>query len=349
VSRLFSSRVRSLCQALGGALVCAVLTSALVAGPRGRPIEFSALTNEGFVTNASQATAKQPQDELLQQTLQEELLGSLGTFGTEGSLSGMPAGPLRPPASPPVQNQQVKELLERRKNWAFMTPDDFKNEQTLEELIQLQKYDRDGQEEVKQSPLERYYRSLDSEKLGNANRLAGSFAQSQDGRRDDMFSPPHGPAPQGNPLLHTESRLGDLFGSETDSAVLLGGSRDGFFSGFSGSAEPVSMERTPAQKARLEEFKQLLDPRLPVAPTVVLGNPFSPQPDLASPASMLGAQPHPVVRPLFGSANAEVGTRPGGLSGINVGASGPSSFAPVLPAEAPRAAPQALAIPKRKF
>ena len=349
MSRLLSSRVRSFYPALGGVLVCALMTSALAAAQRGRPIEFSAPTHEGAVTNASQAAAKQPQDELLQQTLREDLLGSLGIFGTKGSLNGVPAGPLRPPASPPVQNQQVKELLERQKNWAFMTPDDFKNEQTLEELLNLQKYDRDGQEEKKQSPLERYYGSLDREKLGNTNRLADSFAQSQDGRRDDVLSPPHDPAQQGNPLLQTESRLRNLFGSETDSAFSLGGSSGGFFSGFSGSAEPVSMERTPAQKARLEEFKQLLEPRLPVAPPAALANPFSLQHDLASPASVLNTQPRPVVRPLFGSVNAEVGTRPGGLPGINAGAFGPSSFAPALPAEPPRVAPPVLTIPKRKF
>jgi len=344
-----SSRVRSTPLALAGVLGCVLMTGALAAGQGGRPIEFSAPSGAMTVTNANQFTIKQPAEELLRQSFREGLLGSLDIFGVKSSLSGVAVPAVLPPASPPVQNQRVKELLERRKNWAFMTPDDFKNEQTMEELLKLQKYDRDGQEEKKQSPIERYYESLVREKLGNTNRLADAFAEAQDSRKEDVFSPGTGPAQQGNSVLQTESRLRNLFGSETASAFSLRGGDDGLFSRFSSSAEPVSMERTPAQKAWLEEFKQLLEPRLPVAPPAALANPFNAQPDVASPASVLSAQPRPVVSPLFGSVKAEVGTRPGGFPAMDAGSAGSSSFAPALSAEPARVAPPVLTIPKRKF
>jgi hypothetical protein len=349
MSRLLSSRVRSFYLALGGALVCALMTGVLAAGQRGRPIEFSAPTNEGPATNAGQPGAKLVPDELLQQELQEDLLGSLGIFGAKGSLNGESAGPLHPPTRLPAQNQRAKELLERHKNWAFRTPDDFNSEQTLDEHFKFQKDDHVGLEEKAQSPLERYYESLDRKKLGGTSRQTDSFSEPQDNRRDDEFSSSHDPAEQDNALLQTEKRLRNLFSSDSASGFSARGYNASIFYGLSGSSERIPVERTPSQDARMEEFKQLLEPRFPVTPPAALANPLNPQPGLAGPASVLGTQPNPVGSPLFGSVNAEVGTRSGGLPGMNAGSASPSSFSPVLPAEPPRVASPVLTIPKRKF
>jgi hypothetical protein len=349
MSLLRSSRARCLPCFLGGALVCLLVTGALAAGQRGRPIEFSAPARAATAAKAHPALAKKPQDEWLQQNLQADLLDSLGLFGNRGSLSGTSTEVLRPPTTPPAQNERVKELLERRKNWALMTPEDLKNEPTLEELLNVQQYDRDGQKVKKQSPVERFVERQEREKLGNVGRRTDALAENRDGSTDEFLSPSANIVQPGSPFGQTESRLRNLFGVEPASALSHRGGSDGFLPGFSGSVEPAFPGRTTPQKARLEEFKQLLEPRLPVAPPSASANPLHSQLGPASPPSVLNTQPHQVVRPLFGTGDAVAGASSGAFPGVNAGAAGASSFTPALPAEPPRVAPPVLTIPKRKF
>jgi hypothetical protein len=329
---------------LSGVLACVWVAGARAAGQRGRPIEFSAPGGEA-ATTVNQFSPKQLQDEILQRKLEEARPGSLDIFGNGNSLGGVATEAPRLPVSPPVQNKRVKELLDRHKNRAFLTPDDLKSEPTLEEMFKLQKHDRNGQEEQDQSSVEQYYDSLDRKQAGSTNRLADRFADRPDNRRDDNFASVNDSARPDDLPLQTESKVKDLLNSDTTPATWSGGS-GGIFSSLFGSARALPVERTLAQKARMEEFKQLLEPRFPLTPPTAFAKPMNPQFGLASPALLPGVSPDLTTEPLFGGGNAGVGGLPGGPSGLNALSSGPSSFAPVAPVQV---APPALTIPRRKF
>jgi hypothetical protein len=140
-----------------------------------------------------------------------------------------------------------------------------------------------------------------------------------------------------------------LLSAEPTSGLPVRGGSGDFPPGFSGFVEPAFPGRTTPQKARLEEFKQLLEPRLPVAPPTALANPLHSPLGPASPPSVFDSQPRAGVSPLFGRDSAAAGAGSSALPGVNAGAAGASSLTPALPAEPPRVAPPVLTIPKRKF
>jgi len=270
MSRLVPNHLCSFLLALGSVLVCSLPTAPVCAGQRGQPIQFSNPGEGVTFTNANQLRKKQLQDELLEQQLPKGLVGSLNLFRSKGSLSGMVAPPTRPAAVPSAQNMRIKELLERRKNWVFTTPDDLREGQTQEDLFKLRQYDRDGQARKGLSPIERYYESLDHGMAGGTNRLAERFVGGVDTRKEDDFSSPDNAAPLGNPLLQTEDKLRDLFDTDPRSASSRRANGGSIFSDFFGPSGTMHSQQASAQKARLVEFIQLLESRPPLTATMIL-------------------------------------------------------------------------------
>jgi hypothetical protein len=349
MSCLVSNWFHGFLLALGSVVACSLTTDSVCAGQRGRPIQISASQGEVTSTNVNQLRTKQLREELLKQQLKEDWIGFLDIFGSRGSLSGVAPPPIRPPAAPPAQNKQIKRLLEREKNWAFMTTDDLKEEQTVEEIFKLRHYDHGGQQHKELSSPGRYYESLGRDRFGGTNRLGERFAGSFDARKDDAFSALDNATLLGTPLFQTENKLKDLFDYNAGQTSFLRRNSAGIFSDLFGAAELWQTERTPAQKALLDEFKQLLETRSPLAAPVAAAGAFSVQADLTRSMSVLGVQPRPTVEPLFGSINAGTGARPAALPDLNAKAPGQSSLAPTLPAEAARPPSATLTFPKRKF
>ena len=98
---------------------------------RGRSIEFSEPKSDEVTTNLHQLTSKK--DGLKQ--LEEDLYAPLQMFTPKSSLEGVAAPLPRPPAGSVIQSKRAKELLERRKNWVFMTPEDLLAGPTVEEIL----------------------------------------------------------------------------------------------------------------------------------------------------------------------------------------------------------------------
>ena len=140
-----------------------LLCSAQAGGKqRGRPIEFSEPRSDEVTTNLHQLTSKK--DGLKQ--LEEDLYKPLQSFAPKSSLEGVAAPPARPPAGPVIQSKRAKELLERRKNWVFMSPEDLLAGPTVEEILKSPRYEADGQEKKELPPLERYYQRLAAKRPG---------------------------------------------------------------------------------------------------------------------------------------------------------------------------------------
>jgi hypothetical protein len=139
--------------AVGGLCVCSAQQSGR---HRGRPIEFSTSSSDEVTTNLHQLTSKK--DGLKQ--LEEDLYSPLQSFTPRSSLEGVSVPPPRAPAPSAIQSKRIKELLDRRKNWVFMTPEDLLSAPTAEQVLKKPEYGPDGQEKKDPRPLEAYYDRL---------------------------------------------------------------------------------------------------------------------------------------------------------------------------------------------
>jgi len=124
----------------------------------GRSIELSAPASVEMLTNFNHSAAQQEG----RKQLEADLFKQRRLFPDNNSLGGMLAPQLpNPTAMPVIRSKRVQELLERRKNWIFMSPEDLTSAPSAEELLNLPEYSKDGQEKKMLSPLERYYQNLE--------------------------------------------------------------------------------------------------------------------------------------------------------------------------------------------
>jgi hypothetical protein len=145
---------------------------------RGRSIEFSVPKSDEVSTNLHQMTTKK--DGLKQ--LEEDLYQPLQSLGPRSSLEGVAAPLPRVPAGPMIQSKRVKELLERKKNWVFMSPEDMLSTPTIESILKAPKIGPDGQEKRELPALERYYQRLSIKR--------GGMTDPMQSRSGDAFGTP---------------------------------------------------------------------------------------------------------------------------------------------------------------
>ena len=67
---------------------------------------------------------------------------------------------LMPPSAARTLTPREKELLDRRKNWVFMTPEELISGEKPEETLGIKQYDKDGNEKESMTAMERYYQRL---------------------------------------------------------------------------------------------------------------------------------------------------------------------------------------------
>jgi hypothetical protein len=319
---------------------------------RGRPIEFSEPRSDEVTTNLHQLTSKK--DSLKQ--LEEDLYKSVRTFSGRGSLDGVPAPLVRPPAGPVIPSKRVKELLERHKNAPFLTLEDLFPTPTVEEILKVPEYGPDGLEKKKKTPIEQYYDRLDTksaadrtprlsqedQSIGSPNVLRGRDVPAP---RDDVALPPG--------LREREQALKKLFEAESsDAAVAPNPARRNSFSDIFGLGENApSREKALEHKKLMAEFNSILESsRLPAAgadapnlpssspePWGRAANPFAVSDTAPTGNSQLGS-----INPLF---------TPSSPPDVNAQALGQSKLTPLLPkAEVPKppSAPTFIA-PRRPF
>jgi hypothetical protein len=341
--------------AFTGLLVC----STQAAGrPRGRAIEFSAPRSDEVTTNLHQLTNKK--DGLRQ--LEEDLYKPLQTFTPKSSLEGVVAPSARPPSPSAIQNKRVKELLERRKNWVFMTPEDLLGGPTVDEILKTPQYGADGQQKKELPSFERYYQSL-----GAKRPAANKPSQAGD---DELFGSPRKSHPQDNADSHDDSNLpsglresaealNKLFEpGASDSPFARSASHSRLSDAFGIETTALSKEQLREHKKFMEEYRSLVDPgwrspavAIPGDPLAVVasmgpppGNAPAGLPSATSPAPRKGLDAQAdVINPQLG---------PPGLPDVNARALGQtrpaSAFTKVESARVIPVAPT-FAAPKRSF
>jgi hypothetical protein len=341
--------------AWGGLLVCSAQTGGK---ERGRAIEFSEPRNDEVTTNLHQLTNKK--DSLRQ--LEEDLYQPLQSFSSKGSLEGVAAPlPPGPPAGPVIQSKRARELLERRKNWEFMRPEDLMAEPTVEEILQAPQYDAEGRRKEDLEPIERYYQRLAGKRPGGKSPnpakddddLFGSPGKAKP--RDEIASQDDSNLPSG--LRETAQALKQLSKSDISGDPFARGSVRGDSSDIFGLGDNMpSKEQMADHQKLMNEYHSIVDPSWHPPAVTDLANPAAGLTDAGqaqrnAAAGLAGSSspaPHTGLAAQWDVLNPLLG--PAGLPDVNAQALGQSRPAPPLPAVGtPTVAAPSFTAPKRTF
>jgi hypothetical protein len=261
-----------------------LLVGSAQAGSRqgGRPIEFTEPRSYEVTTNLQQLTSKR--DGLKQ--LEEDLYKPLQRFTPKSSLEGVMAPPPRAPAPSAVQSKRAKELLERRKDWVFMTPEDLLSTPTVEQILKTPEYEPGGRAKKDLPAIERYYQRMIPKRPTRTNP-----AQRKD---DDLFNfakkstspevaPPRNDTELPAGIKESAEALRNAFESgASDGPFGQGAASSSYSDPFRLASKAQSKEQALEHKKLMDEYRALVDPnwRPPVT-----GKPLSPALALAEPAS----------------------------------------------------------------
>ena len=254
--------------------------------------------SDQVVTNSSPPGARK--DSLKQ--LEEDLFKPLKELSPKTSLDGIFSPPMRPP--PPassIQSKRVKELLERRRSWIFMNPEDLMSVPTAEEMFKLPEYTADGRPKKDVSNIERYYKNLERRgKTGASKDLVEDDDfwsvnpkkkenQKDDSKKKDDEDLPKSIKDKEQALRKAfEADKADSDDSDSDKDASSPSSGRSFFTDIFGLGHP---EETPEAKAAEKQRKKVLQelygvPGLPTLPGTA---------DLQSLMSDMGNAPVPTA------------------------------------------------------
>ena len=342
-------------------LLCGcVVNNAQAAGtPRGRRInEFVEPRSDEVTTNLHQLTDKK--DGLKQ--LEEDLYRPLQSFAPQSSLDGVVARPPLPRAEPAIQSKRVKELLERRKNWVFMTPEDLLAAPTVDEILKTPQIQHESKEKEDLSAVERYYQRLAAKQpevntpvqLDDKNQPDSPKEVITGEQRDlkDEFNLPSG-------IRETAEALNKLLDpANSDNPFAFASKRIDFADTFGLVSDLPSKEETQQRDKFMNEYHKLVDPSWRPPTVANPGNARSVLPDLTAPPaepavstpSPASAAPRSVFDVQMDVVDPRIG--PANLPDVNAQALGQTRPTPVSPkVESPRVMPGApsFTAPKRAF
>lgn len=311
--------------------------SAQAAGrQQGRAIQFTPSKSDEVLTNLHQLRNKK--DSL--KRLEEDLNAPLQNFAPRSSLEGVVAPPPRAPAPSAVQSKRAKELLDRRKNWVFMTPEDLIGGPTVEQVLQAPDYDADGQLKKDLPAIESYYERLLPKRparniMGQAQteelfKLLNS-PNSLEAPADDDSALPAG-------IRESADALKNLFQADGyGSPYFRSLTANDFSDPFSLGSKAVPAVQMLEHKKRMDEYRALVDPSWrppaganpgfsPLSPggaALSTASPANKLPEVSTPESPRGLEAQLNIRePLLG---------PPGLPDVNAKALGQSRPTPVVP------------------
>lgn len=280
-------------------------------------------------------------------------------FNASDSFSGTRTPPPARSAPPTAaETKRIKDALDRKKNWAFLTPEEIYGVQSPEEIMKLTEFGRDGAVVEPKTAVERYVGRWEKSRTTTSSRQANSDVLSLHGGDEgdaEELKPEDKPVlsfmaePRGQ--LSGFTRTDPGFNQPFIKAGIPQEKNHGALFNVGQPAPPIdSFTKSPAQEATMKEYKQVLEsgssvsafnagfgvsvsPSLPPAQTFSFGGP-SPNP--------VGAQrlprPHLTAPATFGVA----------VPGYTPAYSPPPAPLPSL-APAPRLKPTTFEVPTRKF
>jgi hypothetical protein len=182
---------------------------------RGRSIEFSEPRSAETITNLNQLTAKK--DTLKQ--LEADLYRPFQTLTPKTSLDGF-YDPPRPQRQVRRLSKQVKEKLERQRDWIFVDPDDTSAGPTAESIFNLRQYDENGQEKKKLSVFEQFYQNEDRKRTEKAKERSKTEELLNPDKNSDSWDETgsKGERKSSDGFGEREQALRKLFGNDQKSA-----------------------------------------------------------------------------------------------------------------------------------
>jgi hypothetical protein len=240
-------------------------------------------------TNQTEQTAPRRPSKRVLKELDKPMKG----FSLNGSLDGEPAPPIPyQPNRQAVPNKRLQEIMERRREWIFMRPEDFTSGPTPEEIMNLPEYGSDGQEKKKPSPLERFFQDfgqkpkaiksgMDNEPF--ASKTGKSRASGFGSEDDEDTSLPEG-------IRESAKKLRSLLGTGgTDTDNNTGTSGHSVLSDIFGlgSDTDLTPEQIKEHKDYMKQYQDLLNgPKLPPNSSSLGG--MAPAQASPDPAGLLG-------------------------------------------------------------
>lgn len=269
--------------------------------------------------------------------LEKNIFGAFKNFGEDSGSEAI--GNQRLPRPTVVPNKQTREILERRKNWAFMTP---------EELVigrsTLEAFDLDGADKKEDtkllSPMERYYQRLLNKDNSRAESQKNGTKGHRSGNGKSSLSPLGGPDEQdqdeslaGLPASVQESQRAVRANQEKDKKDTASEHHSfGFFSDVFALERRPSLEEQKQEHERLDAYRKSLG----LDPLPTFGSPFAKEREqvkdpyrLASPA-ITGLAPAPSIT-APGSATTPAGSKTSPFSDPTPKLAGSSSLSPAPP------------------
>src|SRR5579864_8759715 len=150
----FSHLSLNLQRAWPAGLACLVAVSAFAAGHvLGDPIEIVPARGSTISTNINQ---RQPEP---RKDFEAMVPAATNPFKLDNSQQAITPDMMPPPVTRTLSPRE-KELLDRRRNWVFMTPEELMSGDSAEEMLGIDHYNKKGTEKESMTAMERYYESL---------------------------------------------------------------------------------------------------------------------------------------------------------------------------------------------
>ena len=336
------------------AVACSAGAQPAGRGP-GEAILFSSPDDGGASSNMPSLAAKPPELLDLANAVQSPVL----KFGA-ASESGPPPE-LQPPPISPAEIQRMQRLLDERKNWALMTPEEILGMPTPEKILGIPDHDAFGRPKNETVVVQYYERQEELQARTNNDNYDAADSASRWGFSDsrELQMNPSIWAPAGNRPVNSMA-MNQFLNGTPDSRSAPAQTRESAWSkSFSLPAPPP--DPTPEQQAAMEQFRQLLQPRaLPdnTAKAPTLGSPvFSPPSTAPNPVSSLA--PGQLVEIPVGASFTPLSSgiaMPAGVTPLpalfSPNNTAPPVFAPEWKPQLPpwmSSVPQLGVIPQRKF
>ena len=327
-------------QLLGSALMAAALPieAQQPATNAGQSIIFSSPDKSRVSSNPAPSSAKSSSP-----NFRDSFQGA-SPFSTFNSL---------PPATPPapVEEQKLKKLPDRRKDWVFMTPAEILGVTTPEKILGIQERDAAGQPK-NPTLIERYN---ERQQIKNAETNDWSFSknpalfQNSPGDRNNRTNA-EAFNPTDSGLKNPRSTIFSRLNTAPNRDSFADQNADSAWSKLFGSPAP-----NPAQQADMAQFRKLLEPGLSPATAATLspgGTAFFHS--QTSPVSGAVQPPGNPVGASFTPLSSGIG-KPAGLLPLPGVTRQTNTQSAITPSWAPQPppwiskTPQPFAIPQRKF
>jgi hypothetical protein len=219
----------------------------------------------------SSPTVARPQQNGLK-NLESDLFKPFKGLSTDSSLDSVLTAPAQPPQARPLDERRIRDKRQRNKDWEFLTPDDSKETQSLEEMLNLPTKDKNSKNQKNLSPVEQYYRRVLGFDSADQDNFFSGGDRKKPGKKNIFDSPSAGTAGDSDdgddssllPGLRATKRslkaLNDDQPDKKENNSALNGK--GFFTDIFGLGQslptPAEIEAKRVQRQNMNDFRKIL-------------------------------------------------------------------------------------------